>query len=162
MTAIHRTALQATEQIDLDHEALVDRVAAAMLEQELEVINDFMMKKICPIMSRPKGMIAPVFVLCQGSACIAFGSKPTQIFLAKDGKSETTMWPDTLKLTDKSGIVGGAPHGTVDQTDEINRHVASGWKRVGHGSCVHFTKPGEPTCWCDAMPANAQCGYEAP
>ncbi len=41
MTAIHHTALEATWPIDLDHEALVDEVAAAMLEQELEVINDF-------------------------------------------------------------------------------------------------------------------------
>ena len=41
MTALHHAALEATWPIDLDHEALVDKVAAAMLEQELEVRNDF-------------------------------------------------------------------------------------------------------------------------
>lgn len=41
MTALHHTALRASELIDLNHEALVDKVAAAMLEQELEVRNDF-------------------------------------------------------------------------------------------------------------------------
>lgn len=41
MTVLHRAALEATESIDLDYEALVDRVAAAMLEQELEVRSNF-------------------------------------------------------------------------------------------------------------------------
>lgn len=41
MTAIHHAALEATWPIDINHEALVDKVAAAMLEQELEVRNDF-------------------------------------------------------------------------------------------------------------------------
>jgi len=41
MTALHHAALAATEPTDLDHEALVDEVAAAMLEQELEVRSNF-------------------------------------------------------------------------------------------------------------------------
>ena len=126
-----------------------------------------MKKKICPIMSRPRqgnitGNIVGGFVMCQGSACLAFDSRPTNVFLAKDGKSETTMWLEALTLTDKSGVVGGAPHGTVDQIDKINSIAARGWKRAGHGKSVYFTKPGEPSCWCDAMAGNAACGYEAP
>ena len=41
MTALHQAALAASEPIDLNYEALVDIVAAAMLEQELQLRNDF-------------------------------------------------------------------------------------------------------------------------
>ncbi len=122
-----------------------------------------MKKKICPIMSpAPRALVQDMFILCQGSACLAFGSRPANVFLAKDGKSETTMWPETLRLTDKSQLTKPGPMDVKDEIDEINRHIADGWKRQGVGSAVHFTKPGEPNCWCDAMAGNAQCGYEAP
>lgn len=100
--------------------------------------------------------------MCQGDNCVAFNSRTTKIFLAEDGKDETIYSSKVLKLTDRSGIVGGAPANAVDQTSEINLHIASGWKREGQGTNVYFTKPGEPSCWCDAMAGNAQCGYEAP
>lgn len=115
-----------------------------------------MLELICPWLSGFGSIIN-----CKGSKCTAFASRPTYVFLAKDGKSETTAWQETLKLTDLSQTANPRT-GAVDQIDEINRHVANGWNRQGIGSGVHLTKPGEPNCWCDAMAGNAQCGYEAP
>lgn len=124
-----------------------------------------MMKKICPVMSRPRmGNITgnmTGFILCQGSACLAFGSRPTKVFLAKNG-GMTTNWTDTLKLKEALSTIKPLPKDFVDDSEEITRLVEDGWKKSGVGTGVHFTKPGEPNCWCDAMPANAQCGYEAP
>ena len=122
-----------------------------------------MKKKICPIMSRPAiAPELPSFILCQGSACLAFSSQPTYVYLAEDGESATDAYNKRKRFTDKSQVVKTGPTVIEDDIEEINRLVAEGWERQGGARGVLIRKTGEPTCWCDAMPANAQCGYEAP
>ena len=116
-----------------------------------------MRKKICPVMSRPTmGSITgntTGFVLCQGSACLAFDSRPTYVYLGKDG-GETTIFGNRATFV---------PEGV--QASLVKEIVDKGWTQQGSGtnrSKVSFRREAEPNCWCDAMPANAQCGYEAP
>ena len=114
-----------------------------------------MKKKICPIMSRPViTQELPSFILCQGSACLAFGSRHTYEFLGKNGKP-TVKYQDRTHFDPKI------------QTRLIKETVSLGWEQQGSppgspGGKVSFRREGEPDCWCDAMAGNAQCGYEAP
>lgn len=124
-----------------------------------------MIKKICPIMGqslagKSTSVLFP-FVMCQGSDCMAFNSRPTKIFLAKDGGT-TTKWADTRKLHEMKTSTVSFSKDLVDESKEIERLISEGWTKRGVGTGVHMTKEGEPNCWCDAMAGNAQCGYEAP
>jgi hypothetical protein len=56
--------------------------------------------RICPIMSSMP--VDPFFVHCQGDLCVAFNSRPTYIYLAKDGKSFTLDFRERKSLTDLS------------------------------------------------------------
>ena len=114
-----------------------------------------MMKKICPIMSRPKrgnitGNMVGEFVMCQGSACLAFGSRSTYVYLGEDGKVQPHM--GKLKKFSRD-----------DDGDEIKSLLANGWRRGNPAyTDTYLHREIEPNCWCDAMAGNAQCGYEAP
>ncbi len=115
-----------------------------------------MKKKICPIMSSARGDVVavvggtPGFVLCQGSACLAFGSRPTYVYLGEDGKVQPHM--GKLKKFSRD-----------DDGDEIKSLLANGWRRGNPAyTDTYLQREGEPNCWCDAMAGNAQCGYEAP
>jgi len=110
-----------------------------------------MMKKICPIMSRGGITLEyPNFVLCQGSACVAFGSRPTYIYLGDDGAPQPGM--GRLKRFSRD-----------DEGDEIKSLLESGWRRANPTYAdTYLQREIEPSCWCDAMAGNAQCGYEAP
>lgn len=115
-----------------------------------------MKELICPWLSGFGSVIN-----CKGSKCMAFGSRPTTVYLAKNGAT-TRNWTDTLKLKEESSATRPLPKDFVDESEEIARLVGLGWRKRGVGTGIHMTREGEPDCWCDAMAGNAQCGYEAP
>lgn len=110
-----------------------------------------MKKKICPIMSpAPRAMVDDMFILCQGSACLAFGSRRTYEYLGKDDKAQLSM--GSLQTFNRD-----------DESPELKSLLAQGWERsYPQYTGSSFRREIEPECWCDAMPANFQCGYEAP
>ena len=109
-----------------------------------------MKKKICPIMSWPSITAElPSFVLCQGSACLAFGSRPTYEYLGKDGKARLPM--ANLQIFQQN-----------DESPELKALLSQDWERNNpQYTASSLRRSIEPECWCDAMAGNAQCGYEA-
>lgn len=106
-----------------------------------------MKKKICPIMSP-----APdnAFILCQGSACLAFNSRPIYEYLDKNGRTKLTA--ENLQTFQRD-----------NESPELKALLSQGWERnYPQYVASSLRRSIEIDCWCDAMAGNAQCSYEAP
>jgi len=116
------------------------------------MIQDDMKKLICPILSK-QDCNDPFmeFVKCLGDRCMGFGSRPTYEYLGADSKTVQNHGRELKRFK------------RDDEGEELKSFLAEGWKKQNKiYTDSYLQREGEPTCWCDAMPANAQCGYEAP
>ncbi len=94
--------------------------------------------------------LAPGLILCQGSTCLAFGSRPAYEYLGKDSRAKLPM--GDLQIFDRD-----------DESPELKALLAQGWERNNPQYISSSLRRSiEPNCWCNAMAGNAQCRYEAP
>lgn len=107
-----------------------------------------MRTKICPFLNGDDADVP--FILCQGDECMAFNSRPTYEYLNKKGEIQAHM--GDLQMFDKD-----------DKTPEVMKLLQEGWERTyPQYTMTSLRRNTEPECWCDAMPANMECGFEAP
>jgi len=104
-----------------------------------------MIKLICPHISQ-----GIEIVLCYGERCAAFNSRPNYEYLNEEGNPQLHMGK---LLTVKRD----------DVSKRLKDLFAQGWeRRYPQYTDSSLQREIEPVCWCDAMPANMECGFEAP